>query len=77
MAFLKLGKDREAIAAYDKAIAEKTGASSHMGRAIARARLGDKIGARSDAQEARKLRPYIDDTFEGYGLNTNAELARP
>ena len=75
MALLKLRKDREAITAYDKAIAEKSGASSYMGRAIARARLGDKDGAHSDAQEARKLRPYIDDTFEGYGLKTTAELA--
>lgn len=75
MALLKLGKDRDAIAAYDKAVAIKTGADAYMGRAIARARLGDESGAQADALQARKLRPDIDDTFEQYGLNTAAELA--
>ena len=75
MALLKLGKDRDAIAAYDKAVAIHTGADAYMGRAIARARLGDPSGAKADALEARRLRPDIDDTFEQYGLNTAAELA--
>lgn len=68
MALLKLGKLEEARDAYSDAIAKKLGADAYMGRAMVRARLGDKEGAQADAAEARRLRPDIDDTFAEYGL---------
>jgi len=68
MALLKLGKLEEARDAYSNAIAKKLGADAYMGRAMVRARLGDKEGAQADAAEARRLRPDIDDTFAEYGL---------
>jgi tetratricopeptide (TPR) repeat protein len=73
MALLKLGKLPDALAAYDKAVAKKPGATSYMGRAIVKARLGDASGARADAAEARKRRPDVDDMFAEYGLKTEAE----
>lgn len=76
MALLKLGRNQDARASYDGAIAKKSGASAYMGRAIARARLGDLSGAQADAEQARKLRPDIDETFEEYGLKPKAELSR-
>lgn len=75
MALLKLGKLPDALAAYNQAVAQKPGATAYMGRAIVKARLGDKNGARADAAEARRRRPDVDDMFAEYGLKTDAELS--
>jgi tetratricopeptide (TPR) repeat protein/transglutaminase-like putative cysteine protease len=68
LVLLKLRRFKESMAEYDKAIANHSGAEAFMGRAIARSRMGDEIGATADATQARKLRPDIDDTFAEYGL---------
>ncbi|WP_395623557.1 tetratricopeptide repeat protein [Sphingomonas daechungensis] len=68
LALLRSGKLDEAIAAYDKAIAVRTGASSLMGRAIVKDRKGDAAGAASDRASAIKLSADIEDVYRGYGL---------
>ena len=68
MALLQSGKFDEALAAYDTAIAKRTGANSLMGRAIVYARKGDRARADADAAAARKLYPEIDLLFADYGL---------
>jgi len=69
MVLLKMGKLDEALAAYDLAVAKKTGAASLMGRAFVYLRKGDRAHAEADAAAARKMAPRIDDIFAGYGLS--------
>ncbi len=68
LVYLKLDDRDAALKAYDKAVSERSGATALMGRAIAYARKGDKARAASDAAQARKLRPRVDDMFAEYGL---------
>lgn len=75
MVLLKLGKLDEALQAYDKAIARNTGPVSLMGRALVYLKKGDRTRAETDAAEARKLSPTIDDTFAGYGLKFDTKAA--
>jgi tetratricopeptide (TPR) repeat protein len=72
MALLRLGRLDEALEAYGKAIAKRTGAASFMGRAMVYAAKGDKAKASADAAEARKLDPDVDTEFAGYGLKLQA-----
>jgi tetratricopeptide (TPR) repeat protein len=65
---LRLGKMDDAIADYDRAIANKSGAASYMGRALAYARKGDKARAAADLAQALKLDPNEQSRFEGFGL---------
>jgi tetratricopeptide (TPR) repeat protein len=69
MVLLKLGKFDDALSAYDRAIAHKSGAASLMGRAIAYARKGDRSHAKADADAAVKLWPAAEGVFaRDYGL---------
>ena len=68
MVLLKLGKLDEALAAYNQAIAKKTGAASLMGRAFVYERQGKHAEATADAAAARRIFPEIDSTFAEYGL---------
>jgi tetratricopeptide (TPR) repeat protein len=68
LVLLKLGKLPEALAAYDKAIASKSGAQSYLGRAIVHERMGDLSDAQADVAKARQLRPNLDDLAYDYGL---------
>jgi tetratricopeptide (TPR) repeat protein len=70
LAFVKLrqGKLEEAISLYGRAIAGGTGAASYMGRAIARARTGDKVRAAADRAEAIKRDPDAETRYAEYGL---------
>lgn len=65
---LRLGRIDDAIADYDRAIANKSGAASYMGRAIAYARKGDKVHADADRAQALKLDPNEQTRFEEFGL---------
>jgi tetratricopeptide (TPR) repeat protein len=73
LALLRSGKLDEALAAYDKAVSNRTGASSLMGRAIVRDRKGDAVGAAADRSAAMKMSREIEDTYRGYGLEIGAK----
>ena len=68
MVMLRLGRLDEALAAYDKAIAKRTGSASLMGRALAYALKGDRTRAEADRAEAIKLDPDAEARFAEYGL---------
>jgi tetratricopeptide (TPR) repeat protein len=69
MAYLRLNKFDESLAAYNKALATRPrSAESLMGRALALVGKGDLAHARADAKTAREQDPDIEETFEGYGL---------
>jgi tetratricopeptide (TPR) repeat protein len=59
-AYLRLGRLDEASRDYDAAIAAGDGPMVRFGRAIVRARLGDRAGAEADLAEARRLSPTVD-----------------
>ncbi len=73
MVLLKLGRLEEALAAYDAAIADRTGASSYMGRAMVHQRRGDQARARYDIAQAIKLNPDVETEFRGYGLTADGQ----
>jgi tetratricopeptide (TPR) repeat protein len=75
MVLLKLGRLDEALAAYNQAIAKRTGAASLMGRAFVYLRKGDRTRAEADAAAARKLVGDIEDTFSGYDLKFDQRSA--
>lgn len=68
MAFLRLGRLDEALAAYNQAIEKGHLAASYMGRAVTYARKGETARAQADFAEAKKLDTTIDDRFAEYGL---------
>lgn len=68
MVLLRLGRLEEALAAYDKAVAKRTGSASLMGRALVHARRGDTSRAQADRAEALKTSPDIEEGFTDYGL---------
>ncbi|QIL02563.1 DUF3857 domain-containing protein [Sphingomonas sinipercae] len=68
LALFRLGRFDQAIDSYDEALARSKGATSLMGRALARKAKGDEAGAREDLAAARKLDVDIEDDFAGYGL---------
>jgi tetratricopeptide (TPR) repeat protein len=68
MVMLRLGRLDEALTAYDKAIAKRTGSASLMGRALVYARKGDRARAEIDKAEAVKLDPDAEERFAEYGL---------
>jgi tetratricopeptide (TPR) repeat protein len=76
LVYLKLDDRDAALKAYDKAVSERSGAAALMGRAIAYARKGDKVRAASDAAQARKMRPKIDDLIAEYGLASDLASVR-
>ncbi len=68
MTLLRLGRYDDAIKAYDKAIANGTGAISLMGRSIAWAHMGDPARADADRKAALADDPSIASQAERYGL---------
>jgi tetratricopeptide (TPR) repeat protein len=68
LVLLRLGKLDDSIAAYDKAVAKKTGSASYMGRALAYARKGDSARAAADRAEALKLDEDVEYRFASFGL---------
>jgi tetratricopeptide (TPR) repeat protein len=69
MVLLRLGRDDEAIAAYDGAIGKNIGAVSLLGRAIAHARRGEAAKAAADRAEALRKDPDIEARFKTFGLS--------
>lgn len=70
MALLRLGRIDEAIAEFDKVLADdRRYPTSRYGRGLAYIRKGDKTRAELDFAEARKLDPDIEATFRSYGLS--------
>jgi tetratricopeptide (TPR) repeat protein len=66
---LRLGRFDDAIADYGRALAIAPGqASSLFGRAVARARTGDKTQSAADADAALKADANVKAEFEGYGI---------
>jgi len=66
---MRLGRWKDSIADYDKALSIRgDSAPSLFGRALAKAGAGDKAGASEDFAAARKLDPRIDEDYEAYGL---------
>jgi tetratricopeptide (TPR) repeat protein len=66
---LRLGRFDEAIATYDKVLAESpTLAASLFGRAIALSRKGDQGKAEADFSAARKAYSGVDEQFARYGV---------
>jgi tetratricopeptide (TPR) repeat protein len=72
MVLLKLGKIDEALDAYNRAIANGSGAASLMGRALIYLRKGNRARAEADAAAARKRNQAIDEVFADYGLKFDA-----
>ncbi|USX29189.1 tetratricopeptide repeat protein [Oxalobacteraceae bacterium OTU3CINTB1] len=69
MVLLRMGRDREAVAAYDKVLASRSGmASSRFGRGLAKRRAGDRAGGDADLKEARLASPGVDDEYARMGL---------
>lgn len=69
MVLLQLGRNGEAVAAYDRAIAKDVGAMSLLGRAIAYARQGENAKASADRAEALRKDPEIETRFKTFGLD--------
>jgi tetratricopeptide (TPR) repeat protein len=67
-ALLRTGRLDEAIADFDKAIAQSHAAFSYMARAIAYQRKGMAREANADRAEALKLKPDTEAMFAEYGL---------
>ena len=65
---LQSGRLQESIAAYSQAIDKAQLASAYMGRALARARLGDAAPARADLAEARRRDPAVENAYADLGL---------
>lgn len=66
---LRLGRNDEAIALFDKVLAKSPKmAASLYGRAVARAHKGDKGRAQADRDAALKFNPDVQKQFEGYGV---------
>ena len=68
MVLLQSGRLQESIAAYSQAIDKAQLASAYMGRALARARLGDAAPARADLAEARRRDPAVEKAYADLGL---------
>nr|WP_315217486.1 tetratricopeptide repeat protein [uncultured Duganella sp.] len=69
MVLLRMGRDREAVAAYDKVLASRSGmAFSRFGRGLAKRRAGDRAGGDADLKEARLASPGINDEYARIGL---------
>ena len=78
MVYLRMGRLEEALDDFNSVLANQPGlAISLFGRAITRVMMGDLAGARSDAREARRIWPDVDQAFRTYGMAIPAELAAP
>lgn len=77
LVLLKLGKLPEALSALNTAVERQSGAEAYLLRAIVRSRLGDRVGARADAAEARRRRADVDDRVAEYGLSFPETTQQP
>lgn len=69
MTLLRLGRVDEALAEFDKVLANDSRyPTSHMGRSLAYARRGDMAKADAELAEALKLDPNVEKEFRRYGL---------
>ncbi len=69
MVLLRMGRFKEAIAAYDKAIGTMPDQSMSLyGRALAKAKLGDAAGAQADRTAAIAASPGVEDRFRSFGI---------
>jgi tetratricopeptide (TPR) repeat protein len=69
LVLLQLGRLKESVEAYDRALHLRPGeAYSLFGRGLARSRLGDRDGGNADIAAARKAWPAIHEQFEEMGL---------
>ena len=71
MVNLKLGYYRKAIADYTAALSQFHGpkrAGALYGRGIAKRRIGNAAGAKSDIEAAKAFNPAIASEFAGYGI---------
>lgn len=71
MVNLKLGYYRRAIADYNAALTQFRGpkrAGALFGRGIAKRRIGNAAGAKSDIDAAKVYNPAIASEFSGYGI---------
>ncbi|WP_229262080.1 tetratricopeptide repeat protein [Duganella guangzhouensis] len=67
---LRLGRNRDALAAYDAALAvRRNQGSSLIGRGIARKRLGDTAGAEQDIKAALAIDADLRREYAAYGIN--------
>lgn len=76
MVLLRQGRLAEALTEYDLVLADSDIAVSRFARAIVRARLGDAVGARSDAAEARRQTQELDEYFTLWGFEIPAAIAQ-
>jgi tetratricopeptide (TPR) repeat protein len=66
---LRLGRYQEAIAIYDKALAQRPeAANSLFGRGVAKRRQGDRRGGDADVQAALTMDAGIAKMYAGYGV---------
>lgn len=76
-AYLRLGKDRKAVADFDAALALHASTPSALfGRGLAKGRLGQTADAEADLAAARKLQPDVEARAARIGLWTEAS-AKP
>ncbi|GGE93933.1 hypothetical protein GCM10011404_28730 [Sphingomonas prati] len=69
LVLLRLGRWTDAISAYDRALALSPWlANARYGRAIVRARMGDKVRAEADASAARRSSFDITKAYSDMGL---------
>jgi tetratricopeptide (TPR) repeat protein len=70
---LRLGRFKDSIADYDKAIGIRSDESASLfGRGLAKLGVGDKAGGDADLAAARKLDVGVDEEFAGYGVKAPA-----
>jgi tetratricopeptide (TPR) repeat protein len=68
MLYLKLCRNAEALADYDKAMRPIPFASTLFGRGIAKMRTGDYDGGAADIAAAKAITPYVTRVFEQNGI---------
>nr|WP_315250100.1 tetratricopeptide repeat protein [uncultured Duganella sp.] len=69
LVLLRLGRNQEALDAYQAVQASKTNyVHSLMGRGIARKRLGDHAGGDADIKAALEAEPSLGRIYAGYGI---------
>jgi tetratricopeptide (TPR) repeat protein len=74
---LRLGRIDDALADYDKVLAQAPlAANSLYGRSLAEARKGDRAAADRDAAAAIKADPKVRERFDGYGMVAGTASAK-
>ena len=69
LVLLQLGRNQDALAAYEAVLARQSQfAHAMMGRGIARQRLGDRAGGAADIKAALKTQPSLLQEYASYGV---------